>query len=519
MSSPPSRGRRGLGALGAALVVIVAVAAALGVGRAQGPVRTRTAARVHAPARAQTPASRPLAVVRIAPHVAPTRVPRSFLGLSTEYWTIPVWARHLALLGRVLSSISPDGPMVLRIGGSSADQTFWEPSARRPEWVYATSPAWLAQVHQIVARFGVRVILDLNLVTATPQLAARWARAAVAALPPKSIVGFEIGNEADTYRLRLWRQLTGGPIGSRRLPRRLTAGGYARTYRAYARALARVDRGIPLLGPALSDSSDLDWISRLLAGPHHDLGAITVHRYPLSACASRGSPAFPTIARVLGEHATTGMAASIRGAVRIARQAELPVRLTEINSVTCGGRRGVSDTFATALWAPDALFELLRAGARSAAVHVRADAINMAFSLTRHGLVANPLLYGLVAFTRTLGPRARLVPLRVSARRSLRLKAWAVRVGGHQIHVLLINKGTRPAPIALAIPATGDVTTQRLLARSVRASTGVTLGGRHLDARGRWAGAAVTGRVSAAAGGYAITVRGQSATRVTATLR
>jgi hypothetical protein len=33
-----------------------------------------------------------------------------------------------------------------------------------------------------------------------------------------------------------------------------------------------------------------------------------------------------------------------------------------INSVTCGGVRGVSNTLVTALWAPDALFELRRRG-------------------------------------------------------------------------------------------------------------------------------------------------------------
>ena len=155
----------------------------------------------------------------------------------------------------------------------------------------------------------------------------------------------------------------------------------------------------PAAGPSAVGSgrpSELDL--RLLRAPHPGLRAITVHRYPLSACSDRGSRTFPTIARILSENATAGMARSIRGAVRTARRAGLPVRLTEINSVTCGGRRGVSNTFATALWAPDALFELLRAGASAAAVHVRARAINMAFSLTRHGLVAYPLLYGLSFF-------------------------------------------------------------------------------------------------------------------------
>jgi hypothetical protein len=510
------RGVVGIGVVAAGLVAVLVSVLALGPGRQQ--VGVRPAAPATAGARSVQSAL-PLAVVRIPAHGAPVSVPRSFLGISTEYWTIPVWAKHLSLLGRVLSSITPDGPMLLRIGGSSADQTRWAPTKELPEWVFETTPAWLRQVRSIVNHFGVRVILDLNLVTATPTIAVKWARAAEAALPSESILGFEIGNEADIYSPASWRKTTAGGSGSKALPKRMTASSYASSYRAYAKELIRMDRGVPLFGPALSDpAAHLSWISHLLAGPHPGLRAITVHRYPLSACSQPGTKTFPTIARVLSENATAGMARTIGGAIRTARRVGLPVRLTEINSVTCGGRKGVSNTFATALWAPDALFELLRAGASSAAVHVRANAINMAFSLTRHGLVANPLLYGLALFARTLGPNSQLLPLALQARPALRLKAWAVRVGANTLHVLLIDKGTRAVRVSLQLPATGPVTAQQLLARSARATSGVTIGGQQLDARGRWVGKPATQTIESGAAGYPVTVRGLSATLVTATL-
>lgn len=506
------------GVVVAAVVAVLVAVLALGAG--PQPSYARSSQPATGASSAQS--TLPRAVVRIRARGKVTSVPRSYLGISTEYWTIPVWASHLSLLGHVVSAVTPNGPMVLRIGGSSADQTFWAPAKEPPEWVFGVRRSWLNQVSRIVHRFRVRVILDLNQVTATPRIAVRWARAAEAALPAESVVGFEIGNEGDIYSRAAWQRVTHGvrassTLGSRSLPQRMTAGGYASSYLAYAKALAHVDRGVPLLGPALSNpATHLNWISRLLAGPHPGLRAITVHRYPLSACSHRGSKTFPTIARVLSQNATAGMAKSIRGAVRSARRAGLPVRLTEINSVTCGGRRGVSNTFATALWAPDALFELLRAGASSAAVHVRANAINMAFSLTRRGLIAHPLLYGLALFSRTLGPGSQLVPLKLTAKPSLRLKAWAVRVGPHTMHVLLIDKSTHRARISLQIPGAGPVSAQRLLARSARATSGVTLGGQHLDARGRWAGKPIRETIHASRGGYQVTVRGMSAILVTA---
>jgi hypothetical protein len=140
----------------------------------------------------------------------------------------------------------------------------------------------------------------------------------------------------------------------------------------------------------------------------------------------------------------------------------------------------VSNTFATALWAPDALFELLRAGVDGVNVHVRPDLINAAFTFTGDGLRTRPLLYGLILFSRTLGPGAQLVHVRVDASRPLHLKVWAVRVRGGGLHVLLINKGNRSVSVDLQIPAYGRATVQRLSAPSVSSRSDVTLDGQQL---------------------------------------
>ena len=62
-------------------------------------------------------------VVALAPGSRPTPVPPSFLGLSTEYWSLPGFAGHMATFARVLSllHVPGDGPLILRVGGKSAD--------------------------------------------------------------------------------------------------------------------------------------------------------------------------------------------------------------------------------------------------------------------------------------------------------------------------------------------------------------------------------------------------------------
>ncbi len=443
-------------------------------------------------------------------------VPRSFLGLSTEYWDLSPFERHSALFERVISLLHApgQGPLVLRIGGTSSDQTFWRPKARHePSWVFRLTPRWLRRTAIVVRRADVKLILDLNLVTATPRRAAQWASAAERGLPHGAIIGFEIGNEPDLYSRSIWlSKLDDARSAAALLPRSITAVSYEQDFAAYARSLAAVAPKVPLLGPAIAHPSrDIRWISGLIAGAHPGLATITAHGYPYSACVRPTSASYPTIPRILSEAATVGVARSISSAVRLAHGAGMPFRLTELNSVTCGGLAGVSNSFATALWVPDVLFELMRTGVNGVNIHVRANAINAAFTLTRHGLDARPLLYGMILFERAMGPQAQLVPLRLHAGRRTHLKIWAVTVRRSALHVLLINKGRRPVDVRLGLPATGRAVIQRLLARSAASTDGITLDGQWLASNGDWQGKPRQETVAPGAHGYAVVLPRTSA--------
>jgi hypothetical protein len=477
---------------------------------------TRAATRDQRPAAVGRHHRTVLATIRAGTAGRP--VPRSFLGLSTEYWSLPGYERHMTVFGRVLSLLhaSGDGPLLIRIGGNSADHTFWEPDVRSmPRWVFQLTPAWLQAAARLVARTGVRMILDLNLITDRPGVAMNWARAAEAELPRGSIAGFEIGNEPDIYSRWFWLTRI-ARTGSRAegLPRALTPADYSRDFEAYARLLHRLAPGTPLLGPAVANPTrHLSWISDLVARERDHLSAVSAHRYPFSACASPASSSYPTVARLLSDKASAGVARSLEPALAVARRAGLALRLTEINSVTCGGVAGVSNTFATALWAPDALFELMRAGVSGVNVHVRTDAVNAAFKLSRRGLVPRPLLYGIIAFRRMFGPGAStFVPVR--ARPQQRVDVWAVRAHG-QLRLIAIDKGSSPATVDLRVPARGPAAVTRLTAPSPAATSHVTLGGQWLGRDGRWQGNPSTQVVAPGAAGYRIDLGSYSAALVT----
>jgi hypothetical protein len=474
------------------------------------------------PAARHRPARPVPATVTVSADAPMTPVPRSYLGLSTEYWALPEWGPYMPLLERTLSlvRVASGGPLVLRVGGDSADHSFWDPGAApMPRWAFTLQPRWLDQARQLVRGLGIKLIFDLNLITDTPATASLWAQAAESRLPRDSIIAFEVGNEPDIYSRADWLAITAGsrfagkPALGRSLPATLTAAHYVDDFREYAQALDQVAPHTILAGPALANPvRHQRWVSRLIAGAGRSLGMVTVHRYPYSGCAGRrGSSSYATIGRVLSAAASTGMANALRPEVDAAHDADLPLRLTELNSVNCGGRDGVSDSFATALWAPDALFALLRAGVDGVNLHVRADAINAPFAISAGGLDARPLLYGLIMFARALGPQARLVRVSAQHARSLNLGAWAVRVGRDTLHVMLIDKSRRSTRVSLRLPATGDGTVQRLLAPSARSLGGVTLGGRSLTRDGRWQGSARVQTIAPRRGAYTVRVREQSA--------
>jgi hypothetical protein len=442
--------------------------------------------------RAAVPTPLP-ASVTVDPWLTVATVPRSFLGASTEYWVPPRSHRRLVLFERALSLLRApgDGPLVIRIGGDSADRSLWDPQGiALPPWLFEITPRWLRAAAWLVRDLGARLILDLNLAIDSPKAEAAWARAARAALPAGSIVGFEIGNEPDLHtRGYLLGAVTPTDASGPSQLLGITPRGYVRAFLAYGRALARVAPGVALLGPVVSGSPlDVRWISALVDGARGLLGAVSAHAYPLSACARPGSSGYPTIDRVLSENTSAGVAREVEPGVRLAESIGVPLRLTELNSITCGGLGGVSNAFATALWAPDTLFELVRAGVASADIHIRADTINAPFVLRGDRLEARPLLYGLALFARTLGPGARLVDVRVRAAPSLHLKVWAVRLDGGRLHVLIINKGDRSALVDLRVPAVGPTSVVRLLAPSASSRSGVTLAGQLIDDHGRWSG-------------------------------
>ena len=79
-------------------------------------------------------------------------------------------------------------------------------------------------------------------------------------------------------------------------------------------------------------------------------GLVSAHRYPYSACVRHSSPTYPSIARVLSDNATVGLARAVAPAVRLAEHAGFPFRLTgglifNDNRINVNGQPASNNTY------------------------------------------------------------------------------------------------------------------------------------------------------------------------------
>ncbi len=445
-----------------------------------------------------------------------------FLGLSLEFSTIEQYAgTNPAAVNpvfvRLVRGLNPGQAPVLRIGGDSTDWTWWPvPGLARPPGVtYTVDARWTQVTRALVRALGARVILGINLEADSEALAVVEAGVLSGGIGPNSVQALELGNEPALYGTFAWYHLADG-TGVPGRPHNYNFDSFTSDFQRFAQVLPR----FPLAGPSAGSSAWTQYIPQFLKAEPR-VGLVTVHGYPLQLCfIPRFSPRFPSISNLLAPSSSTGLANRFAQSARIAHAHHLQLRIDEINSVSCGADPSVSKTFGSALWALDAMFELVRAGVDGVNIHTFPGAGYELFELTQSGgrwrARVEPEYYGLLAFAQAAPPRSRLLP--IAGPQDATLKSWATRAPDGTIHVALIDKGSSPRLIALRLPGQFSASIERLTAPGLTTRTGVTLGGRSFGAEtttGLLNGRAGTARVPRVRGWYVVRLGPASAAVLT----
>jgi Glycosyl hydrolase family 79 C-terminal beta domain len=424
-------------------------------------------------------------VVTVARGTVGKPIPAGFVGLSMEFRGLEAYAGAdpkavNPVFAQLLRNLAPDQQGVLRIGGDGTDWTWWPvPHMARPGGVrYDLNRDWMEVAKSLSKTAGLRLILGINLEADSTRVAAAEASAMLGDIGSDRIEGLEIGNEPELYGSFPWYKAPDG-VHVRGRPPGYNFADFLREYSTMARAISRG----PLAGPSTGAPLWIPELGQFLAAEPR-VRVATLHRYPLKHC-GKSAPTL-TVGELLASSSSAGLANGIARYAGIAHSHHVPLRIDELNAVSCGGQRGVSDTFASALWALDSLFEMARVGVDGVNFHTVPKTINELISARLSGgkwsSYVHPQYYGMMMFAQAAPAGARL--LRVSGATGA-LHVWATRARNGQLRVALINDDPHAArQVAVRLPvAHGTATLERLAAPAVGAKSGVTLGGQSFGAR------------------------------------
>ena len=407
-------------------------------------------------------------------------LPSGFLGLSMQYKAFEEYAGtdpksvNPAFLN-LIRDIAPNQSPVLRFGGDSTDWTWWPVKRmRKPGGIrYTLTPRWLQIAHAMNQQLHSRLILGVNLEAGSVKLARTMADALVAGVGRKSIAGLEIGNEPELYSAFNWYTKKNGTGVPGRNRSTWTEAAFFKQFRRFAAAMPH---GVPVAGPASGSATYLAKLGAFLKGqPRVKLA--TFHAYPLKHCTKHAV----TISQLLSPAATAGFARAQARYVNVAHRHGRRVQLDEINGITCGGYRGVSDTFASALWVLDVLFELDKLGVDGVNMQSVPGGVQEIFGPVAGdggSMAVRPEFYGMMMFAQAspAGSRLFTIPARLPAN----VKLWATRAKDRSARVTLINDNLskpRTVHVPLSSPG-GPAAVEALRAPHVGSTSGVTLGGR-----------------------------------------
>jgi hypothetical protein len=469
--------------VGATVALLAALGAFSALGYGEGLEGDRTPARAAQAARARGAGVSSLAVpVFIDARPRGRVVPRGFLGLSFEVSSLPQIAQY-ASSGNLVRLLRSLGSGVLRFGGVSADtRVAWsDPSTPPAPWASAVlTAADLRGLARLATNSGWRVLLTLGLAHFEPLAAAQEASAARTALG-KMLSGIELGNEPDAYLRH----------GLREAP--WTFAQYGAQAHTYLGSIATLTPGLPLAGPDVSGSAVfLGWGSGEALQLKPSL--LTGHHYPLGCHDS----ASPSIERLLSVDTRRAEDASLDRYMRVARLAGIGFRLDETNSVSCGGRAGISDTFASALWAVSYIARSMAAGV--AGINFHGDPRNCGgyaplcapttARLEIGALSVRPEWYALLLARALIGDRAvrtRIAPAAPPGSRP-NLSVTGLRTRDGRLHLVVVDDdppGSAPVELHLHVARRyRTASILALIAPSPSAGADVRLAGRSVRADG-----------------------------------
>lgn len=354
------------------------------------------------------PAAEPIALILSADPMRPLfTLPATYTGLSyeSEQLTHPAFfAPDNHSLIALMRTLGTQG--VLRIGGNTSAYTAFAPGTTagakdaagagpdigglakqtRPmqqPGMYKITPQSIDNLGGFLQQTGWQLLYGLNLRHGTPESAAEEA-AYVANACGGHLLAFQFGNEPDLFR---HDEGSATQIEADKKP----LWGYDLFLQKWQAMYKAVHARVPNASIAGPDSAyKPDWGPRFLNDTKGLVSLITSHYY------AEGPPSDPRMTIDYLLHPGQRLNESVFTPLQAAEIAQLPYRMSEGNSCYQGGKAGVSNTFASALWAGDFMLSLAARGCTGVNLHGGGEGFYTPIATAHSGVnSARPDFYGM----------------------------------------------------------------------------------------------------------------------------
>jgi len=307
-------------------------------------------------------------------------IPATFEGLSYETPMLVDSPEFLNENNKVLIQLIKNlGQGILRIGGNSSDLIKWAGSAstaKTPANTLTTSE--IDRLSAFDKAIGWPVLFGLNLGSGTAASAANEAAYVHKSLM-NNLYALQSGNEPDVFDLR--------PGSSK-----YNYTDYQQEWGAYFSAIRKQVPSAPFAGPDITPFNN-KWIISFAGDENKNIRLMDGHYY-VTGPASISSISYNDILTQ-----NTKLDAYLGTLHTESSKYHLPFRISECNSVFGGGKRGVSDVFASALWALDFMWEV--AGYKGQGVNFHGGGNSFVYSpvtIENGAFIARPEYYAMLAF-------------------------------------------------------------------------------------------------------------------------
>jgi DUF971 family protein len=319
---------------------------------------------------------------------------------------------------------------------------------------------------------GCKILLGLNLRDYNPSPAATEA-SYVMQHHSCELFGFEVGNEPDLYAKHHYR----GPT--------YWDSNYVREYMHYYDTIKHNNSTAVFTGPGCASKYN-EFTEPFRRTMGSKISMLTQHYYGGDTTAVTVHERIDTL---LSKKKLRLVSKEVDSLVKCADSSGIPFRMSECNSWDDGGKKGVSNAFASALWALDYMYKLADDGCAGVNFHGGLNGWYTVFSKYGNIYRARPIAYGILAFQ--IGSKGKFISSSVT-NNNINLDSYSVVDDtSKNIYTTIINKETdtlQNAVINLDVDAGNSnylsAEYVRLSSPSVGDTTTVTLGGQVVDSKG-----------------------------------